>query len=307
MASTVPCVADVPFRYVSSDKDSGRWVDFPFRVGDIVVSTRSKSGTTWMQMICALLVFGRPELPEPLGRLSPWVDHLVESREALVGRLERQSWRRILKTHTPLDGIPLDPRADYLVVARHPLDMAVSLHHQGHNIDRQRLAQLTGSSEPITRSGTHLSAHDWLMEWVRADDDPRTTMDSLAGVMWHLSDAWGRRDEPNVTLIHYDDLSADLTGQMRRIAAQLGITIEDSAWSNLAWAASFEQMRSHAAELIPNAGGILKDDRAFFRRGRSGAGRELFNDAEMSEYHHRVSVLAAPNLLNWLHRSVPSP
>ncbi|MGI8870226.1 MAG: sulfotransferase domain-containing protein [Mycobacteriales bacterium] len=300
-------MADVPFRYISSEEDSGRWLDFPFRMGDIVVSTRSKSGTTWMQMICALLVFGTPELPEPLGRLSPWFDHLVEPRGTLVERLERQSWRRIIKTHTPLDGIPIDPRADYLVVARHPLDMAVSLYHQGDNIDRQRLAELIGSSEPITRSGTRPSAHEWLLKWVGADDDPRTTMDSLAGVMWHLSDAWGRRDEPNVTLVHYDDLSADLDGQMRRIAEQLGVTIEDSTWSNLVRAASFEQMRTHAAELIPNSGGILKDDRAFFRRGRSGAGRELLNDEEMSAYYHRVSALAAPDLLNWLHRNIPSP
>lgn len=302
----VPFVADVPFRYISSEEDSGRWLDFPFRMGDIVVSTRSKSGTTWMQMICALLVFGGPELPEPLGRLSPWFDHLVEPREALIERLERQSWRRIIKTHTPLDGIPIDPRADYFVVARHPLDMAVSLYHQGDNIDRQRLAELTGSSQPITRSGSRLSAHDWLMKWVRADDDPRTTMDSLAGVMWHLCDAWGRRDEPNVTLVHYDDLSADLDGQMRRIAEQLGVTIEDSTWSNLAGAATFEQMRTHAAELIPNTGGILKNDRAFFRRGRSGAGRELLNDEEMSEYYHRVSAFAASDLVDWLHRN-PSP
>lgn len=302
----VPCVADVPFRYVSPDEDSGRWLDFPFRVGDIVVSTRSKSGTTWMQMVCALLVFGGPEMPEPLGRLSPWLDHLVEPREALIERLERQSWRRIIKTHTPLDGIPLDPRADYFVVARHPLDMAVSLYNQGDNIDRQRLAELTGSREPIPRAGTRPSAHDWLMKWVRADDDPRTAMDSLAGVMWHLSDAWGRRDEPNVTLVHYDDLSADLAGQMRRIADQLGVTTDDSTLSNLARAATFEQMRTHAAELIPNAGGILKDARAFFRRGRSGAGRELLNDEEKSEYHDRVSELAAPDLVNWLHRN-PSP
>ncbi|MGH3263373.1 MAG: hypothetical protein ACRDNS_15425 [Trebonia sp.] len=70
-------MADVPFRYVSPDEDSGRWLDFPFRVGDIVVSTRSKSGTTWMQMICALLVFGGPEMQEQLGRLSPWFEHIV--------------------------------------------------------------------------------------------------------------------------------------------------------------------------------------------------------------------------------------
>ena len=36
-------------------------------------------------------------------------------------------------------------------------------------------------------------------------------MDSLPGVMWHLSDAWARRGEPNVVLVHYfNDLSTDL-------------------------------------------------------------------------------------------------
>jgi len=33
-------------RYVSPDEDSGRWLGFPFPEGDIVISTRSKSGTT---------------------------------------------------------------------------------------------------------------------------------------------------------------------------------------------------------------------------------------------------------------------
>ena len=50
-------------RYRSPEEDSARWSGFPFRDGDIVISTRSKSGTTWMQMICALLVFQTAELP----------------------------------------------------------------------------------------------------------------------------------------------------------------------------------------------------------------------------------------------------
>jgi hypothetical protein len=40
-----------PIRYTSSDEDSARWLGFLFRAGDIVISTRSKSGTTWLQMI----------------------------------------------------------------------------------------------------------------------------------------------------------------------------------------------------------------------------------------------------------------
>jgi hypothetical protein len=118
----------VPVRYRSSDEDSGRWSGFPFRDGDIVISTRSKSGTTWMQMICALLVFQTPDLPAPLSELSPWLDWLVSPRSEVYRRLSAQKHRRFIKTHTPLDGIPLDARATYIVVARDPLDMAVSLY-----------------------------------------------------------------------------------------------------------------------------------------------------------------------------------
>ena len=57
-----------PVRYQSDDEDSGRWAGFPFRDGDIVISTRSKSGTTWMQMICALLIFQTEDLPGTLPR-----------------------------------------------------------------------------------------------------------------------------------------------------------------------------------------------------------------------------------------------
>ena len=121
-------------RYVSGDEDSARWDGFMFRDGDIVISTRSKSGTTWMQMICALLVLGTPRLPAPLAVLSPWLDHTVEPVADVRARLEAQRHRRFVKTHTPLDGLPLDPRATYVVVARHPLDLAA----EAASFDRMR-------------------------------------------------------------------------------------------------------------------------------------------------------------------------
>ena len=77
-------------------------------------------------MICALLVFGSAELPAPLGELSPWLDWLVTPQDELFARLAAQEHRRIIKTHTPLDGIVLSPLATYIVVAHDPLDAAVS-------------------------------------------------------------------------------------------------------------------------------------------------------------------------------------
>ncbi|HEY7144962.1 MAG TPA: sulfotransferase domain-containing protein [Streptosporangiaceae bacterium] len=293
-------MTEPPVRYRSPDEDSGRWTGFGFRPGDIVISTRSKSGTTWVQMICALLIFQTPDLPDSLGRLSPWLDHLTAPRDEVFARLAAQRHRRFIKTHTPLDGIPLDPRASYLVTARHPLDMAVSLYHQGANIDRVKLARLTGQPEPAMASGPRKPLRDWLLGWIAKDADPRQDMDSLAGVMWHLSDAWARRTQPNVLLIHYDRLSADLDGEMRRLAAHLGVTVPGHLWPRLVRAASFDQMRAAAGQLAP-AGGVLRSSAAFFRRGSSGAGPEILTSGEMARYHARVAGLAPHGLLSWLH------
>ena len=126
-------------------------------------------------------------------------------------------------------------------------------------------------------------------------------MDSLPGVLWHLSDAWGRQQDPNVLLVHYDDLLSDLDGQMQRIATWLDIAVDPAVWLALVDAARFDQMRARAAELVP-APGVLKDRAAFFRRGSSGAAREVLDEHELSHYYDRAAELAPQPLLDWLHR-----
>jgi aryl sulfotransferase len=291
-----------PVRYRSADEDSGRWIGFPFRDGDIVISARSKTGTTWVQMICALLIFQTPDLPDSLDRLSPWLDFLTTPRDEVYARLAAQEHRRFIKTHTPLDGIPLDHRVTYLVTARHPLDMAVSLHHQGDNIDRRRMRQLTGQPEPTDPPRPRKPVREWLLDWIDRDADPRAEMDSLPGVMWHLSDAWARRAEPHVLLVHYDRLAADLDGEMRRLAAHLGIAVPEQSWPRLVHAATFDKMRADAEQFVPG-GGVLKSSAAFFRRGRSGAGREILTNEEIAHYHTRAALMAPPDMLRWLHAS----
>ena len=297
-----------PVRYVSADEDSGRWAGFPFRDGDIVISTRSKTGTTWVQMICALLIFQTPQLDGPIGRYSPWLDRLIYPKGEIFARLEGQRHRRFIKTHTPLDGIPIDPRATYIVTGRHPLDSAVSLYHQGDNINRARqrqlTAELTGQPVPTEPEQPRKPARDWLLAWIDNDASPREQMDSIRGVMWHDCDAWRRRAEPNIVLIHYADLSADLDGQMRELANRLDITVPESVWPGLVEAASFASMRA-AAERLTGSGQILKSAEAFFRRGTSGAGRELLTEAELAHYHARVAELAPADMLRWLHRPWP--
>jgi aryl sulfotransferase len=295
-------VTALPARYQSPEEDSCRWAGFPFRPGDIVISTRSKTGTTWVQMICALLIFQTPDLPAPLGQLSPWLDHLIAPRDQVVAQLEAQKHRRFIKTHTPLDGIPFDPRATYIVTARHPLDVYVSLYHQGDNIDRVRVRQLTGQPEPdpAVRPKARAPLHEAMLRWIDRDTDPREDMDGLPGLISHVAGAWERRDQPNVLLVHYDELSADLEGQMRSLAARLGIAVPEQTWPALVEAATFGSMRARSRELVPSPG-VLKSDAAFFRRGSSGAGLEILTPDEVEHYYLRVAELAQPDMLAWLH------
>ena len=123
--------------------------------------------------------------------------------------------------------------------------------------------------------------------------------------MHHLTDAWSRRERGNVVLVRYEDLVADLNGQMRLIGGRLGIGIPERVWPSLFEAATFRRMRAHAPRLVPDANGILKDAQAFFRRGSPGAAAEVLGAAELARYRDRAGRLAPGDLLEWLHGDGP--
>ena len=286
--------------YQSDIDDNLRWADFAVRDGDVVISTRSKSGTTWVQQICGLLVFQSPTLPEPLAELSPWLDHLVVPQDAMFARLAGQRHRRVIKTHTPLDGIRVIDQATYIVVARQPIDMAASLYHQGGNLDRARIAELAGQPAPEPRPARP-PLHEWLVEWVDRDAEP-PWLDSIHGVLAHVADARARSAAAeNVLVVRYEDLLADLDGQMRAIAERLGVAVDEAVWPSLVAAATLDSMRANVDAVVPDPGRIMLDHHAFFRRGTSGAGRDELSDVEYEHYRRRVRALSSPELDAWLH------
>jgi hypothetical protein len=297
-------------RYRTAVYDNARWDDFTFRDGDIVISTPAKSGTTWMQMICALLVFGKPELDRDLDELSPWLDAELRPQESVVAALEAQQHRRFIKTHTPLDGVPFDPRVAYVCVGRDPRDVGISLGNHRANIDPQavgRAREAAGLAHVATGRAPWeqaVSARDRFRSWM-LDDTPVTTNHySLRFTMHHLTTFWAGREAANVVMVHYDDLKADLAAEMRRLAARLDITVPESAWPSLVRAATFEDMRKHAPRLVPNfRKAIWRDNDRFFNRGVSGQWVDVLDDADLQEYEARVTGLAAPALLEWVHRT----
>jgi hypothetical protein len=143
--------------------------------------------------------------------------------------------------------------------------------------------------------------HDAMVRWIAAGDDGRQDPDSLSSFMRHVSGAWDRRGEPNVLLVRYEDMLADLPGQMRRLAGMLGITVPEQAWPALIGAATFERMRDQADNLVEVPHGVDVDKASFFYRGTAGAGREILSDDELAAYYARAAQLAPADMLDWLH------
>ena len=296
-------------RYRSIVADSGRWDGFAFRPGDVVISTPAKCGTTWTQMLCALLIFDGPVFPAALDEVSPWLDMCTRPLAEVTAALAAQTHRRFIKTHTPLDGLPLHPDATYLVVGRDPRDVAVSFEHHAANVDwehflalraaaigNEDLAELpegpVPSEDPVERFRTFVT------DETPGGGGPPT----LASMLHHLDTAWQHRREANVALFHYADLQSDLAGELLRLARVLGIPCSPARARELAPEASLARMRERGADVAPNGTQELwKDVRAFFRSGGTGEWRARLSAADLAAYETRVAALVGPDLAAWAH------
>ena len=298
-------------RYKSPVQDSARWDGFEFRPDDIIISTPAKSGTTWTQMMCALLVFQTPELPRPLDELSPWLDMLTRKQADVFAELDAQTHRRFIKTHTPLDGMPYDERVTYICVGRDPRDVGLSWDNHVENTDIIALftarAEAVGLDDiadllaegPPPRAETQAERF-----WVWVDDEqPIEEWFSLANTLHHLQTFWDVRDRSNIVLLHYDDLQADLEGQMRALAARLDIEVAENLWPDLVKAAGFQHMKANAERVAPDVTHkIWIDTGRFFNAGTSGQWqRILTTDADVDRYFTRANALASPDVIAWAH------
>lgn len=301
-------------RYVGRVYDSARWEGFDLRPDDIVISTPPKCGTTWTQMICALLVFQTPELPGRLADLSPWLDMLTRSRRQVVAALDAQSHRRFIKTHTPLPGLPWREGVTYVCVGRDPRDVALSMDDHMANMDWESFYEqavaaarddgLPPPERPSPPPLEQLTDRARFWRWVDDDTPPEQTTSSLLRTVRHVESFWRASRGVGVVMLHYHDLKADLDGQMRALAARLGIDVPPERWPALVEAASFASMRRGDDRTVP-VQGIWKDQGRFFRQARLGAWQDLLDGDDQRRYHERVASLIGPDLAAWLHPSTP--
>lgn len=272
------------------------------RSDDVVITTPSKSGTTWMQHIIGMLLFGTADLSVPISTLSPWLDMQIRTEAEVFATYEAQQHRRFIKTHTPLDGLPLRDDVDFITVIRHPLDIALSDRDHRANTDIKRAHELrlaaTGElpTLPTERAAEPDNPTDYLEWFIDNDLEPTGSGPyGLADFCQQVGTYWEARDRPNVHLFHYADLWADRAGEMHRVADALRVEIADELWPDLVAAASLDSMRERADTSAPEADtGLWHEPTDFFRQGGQREWPQLLEADCVARFHKRLAELLGP-------------
>ena len=211
---------------------------------------------------------------------SPWPDmRFFGPIEDELARAEAQTHRRFFKTHLPLESLPLYSGVKFIHVARDGRDAAMSFHnHLTHFTD-----EILATADAISRSDQKF-----------ADDYPRVSEDAAAFFSEWVLDGGGQGDDgasfycmensywaacgnPDVLLVHYNDLKADRAGEMRRIANFLEIDIAQALWPEIVAAASFEAMKTQGDALMPNARTLFDHGASrFLNKGTNGRWQNVF-------------------------------
>lgn len=237
-----------------------------------------------MQTICALLIFGSPDFPRAVDRISPWLEQSLRPLSDVVADLESQHHRRFIKSHTPFDGLPFDERVTYLCVGRDPRDVALSWANHVDNIDIQALLALrdkaVGSEDVADLLARQMQGmqrfeteSEQFWHWVENDLAITDSVSGLGFMLHHVGSFYAKSDLPNVVMLHYGDLKVDLEGQMRGLAKLLGVDVEEDHLATLVTAATFENMKARAAQVAPNVTeSIWQDQDRSFTAARPDSG-----------------------------------
>jgi aryl sulfotransferase len=288
--------------YQNHHLDSTRWEGFVPRPDDIVISTSYKAGTTWTQRIVSLLILGPGPLPAGgLNNVSPWIDaRFMEPTETMYARLEAQTHRRSVKSHLAFDAIPYWDDVSYICVGRDTRDVFMSVFNH-YSAYTDFMYQLLANGDPV--GGPMPRCPDDPRElWAEWITTPAFPWESDGSPWWshhyHVESFWKKRHLPNVLLVHYADMKADLEGEMRRIADFLGIEIDESMWPALVHGAKFDTMKEEAQgtgmEMVFEGGA----DRFFFK-GNNGRWRDVLTPEDLALYEIAASKLE-PELRRWL-------
>jgi aryl sulfotransferase len=292
--------------YHTGTMDSHRWDAFQPRPDDIIVATYPKCGTTWTQRIVDLLINQSPE-PRQFMTAAPWLDAtFFAPNDVNLAMLEAQTHRRSVKSHLPLDALPIYAGVKYIHVVRDGRDACMSFHNHMLGFMPERRAAIMAEAQaagaaPATRMmETPEDPRAFYLQWI-AEAEAGTSASADLSFFDFENTYWSERRRPGMLFVHYADLKADLEGEMRRISDYLGIATPPALLPKLAEAARFETMKAQGEDMMPQLR-MAFDHGAerFINKGTNGRWKDVLTADDLARYHAMVAAKFTPAQARWI-------
>jgi aryl sulfotransferase len=118
----------------------------------------------------------------------------------------------------------------------------------------------------------------------------------------HAKTWWEFRHLPNIRLVHYNDLLADLEGEMRKLADYLELHISEVQWPRVVDACRFETVKAHPERVVdPIIDFAFKGGaQTFINKGTNGRWHDVFSKEELDLYEKAKARTLPPDCARWL-------
>ncbi|MGH7022743.1 MAG: sulfotransferase domain-containing protein [Caulobacteraceae bacterium] len=193
-------LAELQGRFMTPPEIGASIASFRPRASDIIISPYGKCGTTWLQQSFHCLRTGGDQDFDDISCVVPWIE--TAGILGLDLSAEQRAEPRGFKSHLAWPVVPKGAR--YVVSLRDPKDALVSMYRFMEGWFLEPGAVAIGEF-----------AVSWLERGQGRD-------------YWsHLISWWEQRDNPDVLLVSYEQMSADPEAAVRRLAAFCGIALSE--------------------------------------------------------------------------------
>jgi aryl sulfotransferase len=304
----MPALLRAPTReYRNPIMDSRRWDGFKARSGDIIVATYPKCGTTWTQRIVDMLL-RQSTAPRPIMETYPWLDACIFGPvEQVLDGLEAQTERRSIKSHLPFDSLPVFQDVKYIHVARDGRDACFSMHNHQLGFTDEAKQRMAASAAQMGMAGARPppipeAPRDYYLQWISEAETGTGLRGPMSFFEFEMT-YWRERASKDLLLVHYNDLKADLAGEIRRISTFLEIETPGDLLAEMAQAARFETMKAEGEALLPR----MKDqfDRGhdrFLNKGTNGRWRDVLTEDDLARYAALAKKQLPAGAAAWIER-----
>jgi aryl sulfotransferase len=200
--------------------------------------------------------------------------------------------------------------ARYIVVGRDGRDVFMSMVNHWDKMRRGLITLLSETREPGVPEFPqwHGDVHAFFDSFISQGSFP---WEGDGAPWWshfhHCASWWDLRHAPNVLFVHYNDLLADLEGEMRRIAAFCGIEVSEELWPQVVERCCLDEMRKDASKSQAMDLGFVGGADSFFYKGSNGRWRGVLTDEELERYERRVAEVLSAEAAQWLEHGRLAP